>query len=397
MRSRLSTTNQCSAAIALLVGAIAAACGSGGVASVGDGGATPDASARPTPRDAGTRGDGSPGFDAESAPDGTSPKDASSWTGDATSDGPRRDAATDAAVRDATDAKGVDAATCESDCTVLAYCVDVPGGYTLLWNGTSWAQTESGPSPIREVPQMAALNGTVVLFGGSSVPSSSMPTTGYADTWVWTAGTWVNANVTGPSARNGAAFAPLGNELFLVGGSASSTTSVDTWAWNGSAWTSVSVTGPSDRSTPAMAPLGDNLVLFGGAADGVAQADTWSFDGTTWTPLAVTGPSARMDAHMVPLGNKLVLFGGWGGAGYPSAYTDTWTWDGANWTEVATEGPPASIEESLVAFNGGALLLSPDGGGWMWWFDGSTWTALASTLPICGNGATGFVTAATSF
>ncbi len=419
----------------LLLAALGA-CGGGATASETDAGAA-DSIARMASHDATStkdarrsqdaRGGTDGGRDAASAPDTGSPEEASRSKVDAAPDAPRRDARADVEARDAgqrdvgadveaPDAGRADAAAdvstpvadaaadaspapCVVDCTVIAYCIDVPGGgYTLLWNGTSWAQTNTGPSPVREGPQMAALTDTVVLFGGSSVPSETSPTTYFDDTWVWSGGVWSEAEVPGPSARVSASFAALGSNLVLVGGSASPAASVDTWLWNGSVWSQLDVTGPSGRSAAAMAPLGGQLVLFGGSTnEAVLQDDTWTFDGTAWTSLEVTGPSARVHANMVPFGDKLLLFGGWGGAGSPSAYTDTWTWDGESWAEIATSGPPPSIVESLVPFNGGALLLSPDGGGWMWWFDGSTWTELAPTLPICGAGPTGFVSTATSF
>ena len=70
--------------------------------------------------------------------------------------------------------------------------------------------------------------------------------------------------------------------------------------WDGTSWTAQDVTGPSARDSAVMATLGNEVVLFGGAdANWNPLGDTWVWDGTSWSQKNVSGPGAarRFDGN----------------------------------------------------------------------------------------------------
>lgn len=141
---------------------------------------------------------------------------------------------------------------------------------------------------------MAPLDDKLVLFGQNNIGGENIP-----ETWTWDGTAWTRIDAVGPSARDDAVMAPLGNSLILFGGGFQPPDFSDTWSWDGTTWTQIRVSGPSARWQAAMARLNDTLVLFGGQEpDGNYLADTWTWNGTAWTQAKVAGPSARRMAVM---------------------------------------------------------------------------------------------------
>ncbi len=171
-----------------------------------------------------------------------------------------------------------------------------PQGPTLSWSGSEWL--EVNPADRCQSPGvysfvMASLNGAIFLFDGSV-------------TWTFDGMNWTGDMpvVGNPSSRAAMAMAALNDTLVLFGGSDSSNQCLgDTWTFDGTTWTQLNVSGPSARMGAAMAGSGDGkLVLFGGAAcDSTVLQDTWVWDGTSWTKLDVPGPPARAFAAMAGL------------------------------------------------------------------------------------------------
>jgi N-acetylneuraminic acid mutarotase len=253
-------------------------------------------------------------------------------------------------------------------------------GDTWTWDGSVWTQLEvTGPSA-RYGAAVASLGGKIVLFGGFNGDNEIL-----GDTWTWDGVAWTQLDGVGPSARYGAVMAPLGGVLVLTGGYGAYLTDLqtDTWTWDGTAWTEKDVSGPSPpRGGASMTVLGDALVFYGGqAATNGYLADTWTYDGSAWTNLGVAGPPARQGAAMGGLSNELVLIGGYDdGSDMDSGtpFPDTWTWDGSTWTQLSVSGPPASNQGgrtgATIANVDGTLVLfggeTYDGSPW----DSSTWT-----------------------
>ncbi len=148
---------------------------------------------------------------------------------------------------------------------------------------------------------------------------------------------WTQRQVPGPSARWGAAMAPLGGALVLFGGFDEGNDALsDTWTWNGTAWTQQGVPGPPGRGSAVMSSLGGSLVLFGRLTGDSALSDSWTWNGESWIPLEASGPTARYAAAQTSVRNSLVLFGG--RTSQLTDLSDTWTWDGTTWSMLDAAG-----------------------------------------------------------
>jgi N-acetylneuraminic acid mutarotase len=189
---------------------------------------------------------------------------------------------------------------------------------------------------------MVTVGDKIVLFGGSGGGAD------FCDTWEWDGTGWIQKSATLTTGLHciGHVMAALGGSVYLFGGVGARS---DTWKYDGTSWTQVSTTGPGERSFASMATYKDKIVLFGGEQDANhILSDTWEWDGTTWTEKAVSGPSARWHSGMAAFGGKLVLFGGDGGSGV-AWMGDTWEWDGASWTQPKVSGPSARYVYTLAA------------------------------------------------
>ncbi len=258
------------------------------------------------------------------------------------------------------------------------------------------------PMPLLLEPSMAAVGGTVVLFGGFGVSFGSIQA--FSHLWTYsTASGWQyrNADVQigggYPSVRNGAAATNVGPWVFIYGGE-------NVFGGYGPNETLYGYspadnfmdrfgTGPWPRHLPALCRQpgsADSLLMFGGRATfnavGVTTqyGDTWmtSWRYTNWVRLATGGPSPRYGHTMVydPVRNRAVLFGGRTTSG--QYFGDTWEWDGASWQQRAIPGPSARANHMATWDpRSGRIILY---GGWdgatmfadVWAYDGSTWTQL---------------------
>jgi hypothetical protein len=181
-------------------------------------------------------------------------------------------------------------------------------GDTWIWDGSSWTQAmPAGKTPQGRVQHaMAALNGKMVLFGGSVTATNYL-----ADTWLWDGMAW--AEVTGgsaPSARSGHTMATLGSKVVLFGGlDIAHNVLADTWQWDGSAWSCVAGCSGSGTNMPparywsGAASLSSGIVLAGGRAGKQDLGDTWIWGGSSWSPVAAAdaGPGPRDSMAMTAL------------------------------------------------------------------------------------------------
>jgi hypothetical protein len=225
---------------------------------------------------------------------------------------------------------------------------------TWAWNGASWVQLSStSPSPSsREAASFAYdQSGNLLLFGGTgyqpglggSPPSTTSTTntslgtqspaapaeTTLGDTWQWTAGGWVQASVSGPSARSGATLAydsKYRTDVLFGGESTPVSTGepkplADTWVWNGSKWTQAKPATSPPARFGAVAdddpPAGGPLLVCGQGISG-NLADGWVWSGTGWIQASVQGShSSRAGAAGAfdAATSSLVVFGGIAGGG----------------------------------------------------------------------------------
>ncbi len=244
---------------------------------------------------------------------------------------------------------------------------------TWLWSGSEWTLLQPVDNPgLLAGHAMAydAKHGQIVLFGGQSGTSYEM-----ADrTWVFDGANWEQLHPAAiPPARIGHAMAydAVNGNVVLFGGSGMQGELDDTWIWDGVNWAQASShTSPLPRSGHGMtfdAGQGQ-VVLFGGMkGSGVPTwfSDTWVWEGQNWQPKSVaTPPAARTDMVLAyhPALRAVVMIGGTGGKSVTASgwnydfRKETWLWDGERWTQQFPEGQPgpaytlgAAYDESLQA------------------------------------------------
>jgi hypothetical protein len=245
----------------------------------------------------------------------------------------------------------------------------------------------------------------LVLFGGWLGPMD------VGDTWAFDGSAWTELQpVHSPSARNATAFAALGAEIVLFGGTqdglGDGSILDETWVFAGGDWTQrAAAHTPSGRAMASAAALGGTMVFFSGFDGHNAQNDTWVWSGVDWSeriPSAPSGqagssPAWRNPASMAtlgapPSGARVVLFGGYGGIeGSPADLGDTWTWDAAAWAPQSPATSPSAREWAACATLGNVVVLFGDlndfgvqGDTWTW--DGTTWSQASPAGPRWSQG-----------
>ena len=268
------------------------------------------------------------------------------------------------------------------------------------WNGSTWSLPEAVPGR-RLYPTGAydSTNHSGLIFGGSFVDWTTLRVF-LSDTWTWSNGHWTLQNVTGPSARDGAAivYDAARDETVLFGGVTSQpnyatlTFSDETWIWKNGAWTQRSPdTIPPARGYAAATFDGarGKVVLYGGADSSGGRGDMWAWDGSNWAQITKGAesdpwpPAALQQSAMVydPQRGVTVLFGGdivapgvWGSV--PS--DGTWEWDGSAWSNKSFESKPSARVGHSLIYNPdrGAVVLfgyNAESAADLWEYDGTGW------------------------
>jgi hypothetical protein len=199
--------------------------------------------------------------------------------------------------------------------------------------GLNWEllATTTAPSP-RAYFAMAASTSVVVLFGGTDTINYN------AETWVYDiiAGTWSLKNVTGPSARKGAAMAYSAADkvFYLYGGQNTGTPYSDFWKYDASknTWTQVfsSLIQDSGRVDASMFydTLNSKIAICNGATN--SAGTTFSNDleyydsgSNLWNsalPLSIPTARKAQSVVFIPDTGKAAMFGGYTGTGWSSDF-----------------------------------------------------------------------------
>jgi hypothetical protein len=174
---------------------------------------------------------------------------------------------------------------------------------------------------------------TVLMFGGRKPETVAR---WYADTWTWDGTTWkdVTSSPSPSFTIPTAAFDSTANAVVALGLSDASH-SMEMWSWDGSWHQLHPKVLPSIRTITTMAfdPQARRLIAFGGTNSVQRLSDTWAWDGATWTLLqpAHSPPPGRISAFLIELDSYgLLLCGGSDGFG---SLTDVWGWDGTDWRQ----------------------------------------------------------------
>lgn len=276
-------------------------------------------------------------------------------------------------------------------------------GDTWEWDsGTqTWLETTNVsplPPPALEETTMAydPVRGETVMFGGKT--GDGMVTGG---TWIYRAGTWAEATVSGPTppARAGhlSTFDAGRARVAIVAGTGPASLR-DMWEWTGTEWERAMQTATVALNIPGISTYG--LLAY----DTTRRQLVWLYYSNTYTRVTnpapflfspTTGfPPARMQAAAAydPRRGKLVVYGGEGPSGFPP--NDTWEWDGSRWTSITGPANPPADTHPLNRKNN-AMTYSPAHGvvmsgadpngtgyGDLWAWNGTAWASLSADEPL---------------
>ena len=271
------------------------------------------------------------------------------------------------------------------------------------WSSLSPA---NAPASRQDHNMVAAGNGSILLFGGSTTKS----TPPLNDTWSWDGNDWTQLSpATSPTAvtGHGMAYDPARDRVVLFGGSTVPAGQVnyssETWEWDGTDWTQMNpATVPPARDWTAMVydPNVGGVLMFAGrdsnnkpAGSYVPYDDTWVWNGVDWTQLSPATVPATRHGHQMAFDktlNKVVMTGG----EMPGAsYDETWTWDGVDWTLLTTANSPGirvfhameyDDSRNVLVLHSGKNKTSNTLYGDTWEFDGSNWTQVDNSGPAYG-------------
>lgn len=254
-----------------------------------------------------------------------------------------------------------------------AETAEAPNGNSA--HGTFTRHATTGPRPSeRSTPAVAAVGGSIYLFGGVMDDFRTNINTFYDDLYRFdpATDTWTELAPTGPvpPARAFAAAASheASGRMFVHGGAtygpffAGFVAFDDLWAYDVATgtWTEMpaGATRPAGRSRPNMWTVGDQLYVFGGVtATFETLNDLWVYDLTTetWTEVIPNGqagsPPSRHEAQAgtIPVDGRLTVYGGEAvdlvGGAFFDLLPDTWELDLATltWTDV-TPPPDRDIQ-----------------------------------------------------
>ena len=208
---------------------------------------------------------------------------------------------------------------------------------------------------------------------------------------------WIPIHSSGPSAREGAAFAsdPVVGGALLYGGRNNSTFFSDTWLFSDKTeqWLPLKThNGPPALAFASMVydPSLGGAILFGGeTASGGASGTSWLYIDGNWTRVNVSGgPSARWGASLTfdSTSGQVYLMGGTNGSGI---FSNFWVLTNDTWSLIRTSsGPPARFLAASTSTVGGYPLLfggfgrnGPLNDTWMYEVPNGSWVNITDLLP----------------
>lgn len=273
---------------------------------------------------------------------------------------------------------------------------------TWEWDGSSWSQFSTVPSPPAAIGQGMAYDsarGVSVLMVNSV-------------TWEWDGSTWIlKPTASAPPSRTWTSMtydSARGQVVLFGGQGGDSALLADTWTYDGKNWRKMSpLSSPSPRMGMAMAfdSARGVVVLFGGRTLGQRMNDTWEWNGTTWTqrspttiPLPRVWHSMAYDSQL----GKTVMFGGDRFEPFFALgpINDTWLWDGTNWARdwtAAAPSPRAGASMTYDSGNGQAVLFGGTDESNPNVYSNETWQFGQGNATPAGNSAISFSATTQSF
>ena len=189
-----------------------------------------------------------------------------------------------------------------------------------------------------------------------------------------------------PAGRYSAVGAVDADTLYMAGGATNAGKSAEVWAWTPDAGWSRRGDAPAPIFRATAVPLGDAVWVFGGSGDGNVDLDTlyrWTPADDAWEEVTPdgAGPTPRYKHGAIAWNEQMLVVGGKNDDADPTVISDdAWAYDPASNTWQAYPGPGAIYREGMTVDEDGTLWLH---GGidadevrhdWLWTWDGAAWT-----------------------
>jgi len=238
-------------------------------------------------------------------------------------------------------------------------------GNTWLWNGGAWTLAHPPVSPSGRFGSSAAYDPqtrTVLLFGGRLEPGTPV-----RDTWAWNGTTWaeLDSGTGGPQPGEGSdmAWDPAVTQMVLLTRSGVISDPAETWVWAGTHWSRMvrgDLPAAAFYSPMGFDPVSRSLLAIGccvGPPPGTGGSNTtWRWSGGAWTLLPAAADVAPLASDMAldPTVGRLVLCA----CGRPaSSQPGLWMWDGSRWSSLPAAQLPVESGTVVSALDRGDLLL----------------------------------------
>lgn len=258
------------------------------------------------------------------------------------------------------------------------------------WNGSSWTKIggdslNGGWTTNYEMVASLSNDGTN-LYAGLGVSA------GDGEVWRWNGTSWTK--IGGDSINSGwgsnietvRSLMYVGSTLYAGLGDSSDDASV--WSWNGSAWTQVGgdgIAGSWDVSYEAVYSLGtDGTHLYAGLGSGNGDGEVWELNGGSWSQVGGDGNNSSWASAF---GDSVYTISNDGSTVYAGTYDTAgggwlYSWNGASWTELGGQ----YVNKSWGAYGRGSVEVMQVAGNYLyagtggtasaaqvWQYDGALW------------------------
>jgi hypothetical protein len=262
-----------------------------------------------------------------------------------------------------------------------------------MWNGTTW--TKIGGDALNSSWQVGLFEiiGHMQHYGGNLYAGLGSGAND-AEVWMWNGTTWTK--IGGDSLNSGwttnyefvSSLANDGTNLYA--GLGNSANDAEVWMWNGTTWTKIGGDSLNSGWTTNIETVRTMRyaggVLYAGTGDTAGDGDLWSWNGTIWSQIGGDGVNSSWNTGyegvyaINSVGSDIYV-----GLGTSDGDGEVWRLSGGTWTKIGGDAVNGSWTTaqgdvvqtfSVIGTTLYAGIYDAGGGGYLYSWDGTTWTAL---------------------
>ncbi len=261
------------------------------------------------------------------------------------------------------------------------------------WDGATW--TKIGGDAVSSSWQVSTFEtvGSLNYFG-SNLYAGLGSSASDAEVWRWNGTTWTK--IGGDSLNSGwvagyeivSALADDGTNLYA--GLGTTANDAEVWMWNGTAWSQIggdslnSGWAAGFEAVRAMRYIAG--ILYAGLGDTAGDADLWSWNGATWSQIGGDGLNGSWNTNyegIYAIGTDGTDI--YAGLGTGNGDGEVWRRSGGSWSQIGGDGLNGSWTTNFgdtvytLPNNGTTVyagIYDTAGGGYLYSWNGTTWTTL---------------------